>query len=129
MTRLVHVDYTVLNYFCSLSVYTLRRQVNSSIKHYIFLHMASGYTTSKNHRALSFERYSYIFDRLNARSTKKRLRCRTRDCNGNLYPNNDQDIADIVELSSSHGDHCIPDPERRFVEEVISDLKVKVRTL
>ena len=52
-------------------IYTLRKQVNSSIKHYIFLHMASRYTTSKNHPALSFEGYSYRFDRLNASNTKK----------------------------------------------------------
>ena len=61
-------------------------------------------------------------------NTKKRWRCRNRVCNGSLYTNNGQDNEDIVGLSSSHKDYCIPNPERRFVEEVISDLKVKVRT-
>ena len=87
--------------------------------------MASRYRTSKNHPALSFEGYSYRFDRHNASNTKKRWRCRTRNCNGSLYRNNNLDNADIVELSTSHKDHCIPDQERRFVEEVVSDLKVK----
>ena len=63
--------------------------------------MASSYTTSKYHSALSFEGYSYRFDRLNARNKKERCRCRTRVCNGSLYTNNDQDNADIVELSTS----------------------------
>ena len=88
--------------------------------------MASRYTTSKNHPALSFEGYSYRIDRLNANSTKKRWRCRTRDCNGSLHTNVNHDNADIVELSTSHRDHCIPDPEKSVVEEVISDLRVKV---
>ena len=83
------------------------QQANSSIKHYIFLHMASRHTTSKNHPALSFEGYSYRFDKLNASNTKMRWRCRTRDCNGSLYTNNNQDNADIVELSTSHKYHCI----------------------
>ena len=61
--------------------------------------MASRYTTSKNRKQY-----------------EKRWRCRTRDCILSLYKNNDQDNADIVELSTIHKDHCIPDPERRFVE-------------
>ena len=89
--------------------------------------MASRYTTTKNYPALSFEGYSYRFDKFNASNTKKRWRFRTRDCNGSLYTNNNQGNTDI-ELFTTHKDHCYSDPERRLVEEVICDLKIKVRT-
>ena len=76
--------------------------------------------------ALSLEGYSYRFDRLNANNTKKWWRYRIRDCNGSLYTNVNHDNADIVELSTGHRNHCIPDPVKRVVEEAISDLKVKI---
>ena len=52
-------------------------------------------------------------------------RCRTRDCNGSLHTHINHDNADNVELSTSHTDHCIPDPFKSVVEDLISDIKVK----
>ena len=39
-----------------------------------------------------FEGYSYRFDKLVSANTKKRWRCRTRDCNGCVYGANIQEI-------------------------------------
>ena len=89
--------------------------------------MASRYTTTKNYPALSFEGYSYIFDKFNASNTIKRWLCRTLDRNRSLYTNNDQGNTDI-ELFTTHKDHCYPDPDRRLFEEVICDLNIRVRT-
>ena len=47
--------------------------------------MASKYETTKKCPALCFEGYSYRFDKLVSANTKKRWRCRTRDCNGCVY--------------------------------------------
>ena len=53
--------------------------------------MASSYETTKNCPALAIEGHSYRFDKLITKDTKKRWRCRTRDCNGSLYTNNNEE--------------------------------------
>ena len=47
--------------------------------------MASNYETTTKFPAIAFEGYSYRFDKFVSGHTKKRWRCRTRDCNGCLY--------------------------------------------
>ena len=71
--------------------------------------------------------HSYRFDKLVAASSKKRWRCRTRDCNWCIYSKNDVENSD-VQTRTPHREHCILDPDARCVEIVISDLKVDART-
>ena len=89
--------------------------------------MASKYETTKKCPALCFEGYTYRFDKLVSANTKKRWRCRTRDCNGCVYSANIQENTDI-QTRIPHREHCIPDPDARYIEIVVSDLKVKART-
>ena len=55
------------------------------------------------------------------------MACRTRDCNGCVYSANIQENTDI-QTQIPHREHCIPDPDARYIEIVVSDLKVKTRT-
>ena len=89
--------------------------------------MASSYETTKNCPALAIEGHSYRFDKLITKDTKKRWRWRTRDCNGSLYTNNNEENTNI-DLRTPHREHCIPDPEMRSIEKVITELKIKVRS-
>ncbi|KAI6655981.1 hypothetical protein LOD99_1715 [Oopsacas minuta] len=77
--------------------------------------------------ALSFEGYSYRFDKFVSANTEKRWRCRTRDCNGCMYSINDPENSDI-QIRTPHREHCIPDSDARAIELVVSDLKMKART-
>ena len=87
--------------------------------------MASIYETTKNCPALAIEGHSYIFDKLITKDTKKRWRCRTQDCDGSLYTNNDEENTNF-DLRTPHREHCIPDPEMRSIEKVITKLNCKV---
>ena len=89
--------------------------------------MASSYETTKNCPALAIEGNSYRFDKLITKDTKKRWRCRTRDCNGSLYTNNNEENTNI-DLRTPHREHSIPDPEMRSIEKVITELKINVRS-
>ena len=71
--------------------------------------------------------HSYRSDKLVAANSKKRWRCRTQDCNGCNYSKNDVENSD-VQTRTPRREHCIPDPDARCVEIVISDLKADVRT-
>ena len=88
--------------------------------------MATRYETTKRFPALSFEGYSYRFDKTLSNSTKKQWRCRTRDCNGFLYTANNQENS-FIETKTPHREQYIPDPEGRCIEKVVSDLKTRVR--
>ena len=89
--------------------------------------MASNYETTKKCPAIAFEGYSYRFDKFVSGHTKKRWRCRTRDCYGCLYTSSGIGNSDS-QLRIRHRENSIPDPEGRCIEKVVSDLKSKVRT-
>ena len=96
----------------------------TSVKSYI--QMASRYQTTKKCPALSFQGHSFRFDKFVSANTKK-WRCRTRDCNGCIYTANDQGNSDI-QTRTPHREHCIPDPDARYIELTVSDLKMRART-
>ena len=76
---------------------------------------------------VKFEGHSYRFDKLVSANTKKRWRCRTRDCNVCIYSTDDQVNSDI-QTRTAHRQHRIPDSDARAIELVVSDLKMKART-
>ena len=88
--------------------------------------MAPRYETTKMCPALTFEGHSFRFDKLVVANLKKGWRCCTRDCNGCIYSKNEEENSD-VQTRTPHREHCIPDPDARLFEIVITDLKIHVR--
>ena len=58
----------------------------------------------------------------------KQWRCCPQDWIGSLYCNNKEENYNI-ESRTPRREHCIPDPEMRSIEKVITDLKYDLRQL